>query len=301
MKDALIQKVDRSAPVKGKAAKKDKDTDPTAGWVLNKCKILVPYILEPVAMDCEMVLAGSAQRSSSVLARVSIVAQNGHVIYDKMVKPMAKIVDYLTPITGFTKNSFTNAIDHRVCAREVDSILRDRIVVGHGLINDFKVLMFSHPAMLTRDLATYSKFQRAGKAAKLRELAQEQLGKTIQESTHDSVEDARVAMEIYAQHKVEWEKSLSTQFGYKLAQHRRVVVKRAAQEEKHRELQALLAAKRLEKADRKRKREESRKESDDDDDDDDDDDESSSSEAEAKEGSGDDSGSESESSDSDSD
>jgi Exonuclease len=52
-----------------------------------------------VALDCEMVGVGK-DGLCSALARVSIVNYHGHLLYDTYVKPMERIVDYRSEITG---------------------------------------------------------------------------------------------------------------------------------------------------------------------------------------------------------
>ena len=50
-------------------------------------------------MDCEMVGIGW-KGEDSMLARVSIVNQFGHCLYDKFVRPREKVVDYRTKVSG---------------------------------------------------------------------------------------------------------------------------------------------------------------------------------------------------------
>lgn len=50
-------------------------------------------------MDCEMVGVG-IDGKENMLARVSIVNQYGHKIYDEYVKPVEDVVDYRTPLSG---------------------------------------------------------------------------------------------------------------------------------------------------------------------------------------------------------
>ena len=52
-----------------------------------------------VAADCEMVGVGP-RGSRDMLARVSIVNSFGHVLYDKYVKPLEKVIDYRTFVSG---------------------------------------------------------------------------------------------------------------------------------------------------------------------------------------------------------
>lgn len=77
-----------------------------------------------------------------------------------------------------------------------------RVLVGHGLVNDLKVLHMSHPVELLRDTALYAPLQRAttkGRAHKLRALVSLHLGYEIQAagSAHDPEEDAVGAMRLY--------------------------------------------------------------------------------------------------------
>ena len=56
-----------------------------------------------IAMDCEMVGAGSTKKDQyDMLARCSIVNSHGSVLYDKYVSPMDNIVDYRTHVSGIT-------------------------------------------------------------------------------------------------------------------------------------------------------------------------------------------------------
>lgn len=50
-------------------------------------------------MDCEMVGVGFNAKES-MLARVSLVNQYGHELYDKFVKPMEKVENYRTSVSG---------------------------------------------------------------------------------------------------------------------------------------------------------------------------------------------------------
>lgn len=50
-------------------------------------------------MDCEMVGVGP-DGNDSALARISIVNQFGHCVYDKFVKPKEQVTDYRTWVSG---------------------------------------------------------------------------------------------------------------------------------------------------------------------------------------------------------
>lgn len=80
-----------------------------------------------------------------MLARVSIVNDKGDVILDKYVKPTQPVVDYRTKYSGITPALMENAHPFADVQAEVAKIKFNRILVGHALHNDFKVLKLEHP------------------------------------------------------------------------------------------------------------------------------------------------------------
>ncbi|NWU61270.1 AEN nuclease, partial [Pterocles burchelli] len=168
-----------------------------------------------VAIDCEMVGTGPQGRLSE-LARCSVVSYEGDVIYDKYVKPELPIVDYRTRWSGITKQHMKNAIPFKAAQAEILKILKDKIVVGHAIHNDFQALKYFHPKDRTRDTSRIPVLnQRAGLPSRasvsLKSLARHLLHKKIQVGCrgHSSVEDARTAMELYRLVEVQWETELA--------------------------------------------------------------------------------------------
>lgn len=80
-----------------------------------------------------------------MLARVSIVNEKGDIIMDKYVKPTQPVVDYRTKFSGITPEHLENAHSFAEVQAEVIRIKTNRLVVGHALHNDFKVLKIEHP------------------------------------------------------------------------------------------------------------------------------------------------------------
>ncbi|KAM6302572.1 apoptosis-enhancing nuclease [Podargus strigoides] len=168
-----------------------------------------------VAIDCEMVGTGP-QGKLSELARCSIVSYEGDVIYDKYVQPELPIVDYRTRWSGITKQHMKNAIPFKAAQAEILKILKDKIVVGHAIHNDFQALKYFHPKDRTRDTSRIPALnQRAGLPRRanvsLKNLARHLLQKKIQVGCkgHSSVEDAQTAMELYRLVEVQWETELA--------------------------------------------------------------------------------------------
>jgi RNA exonuclease 4 len=161
-----------------------------------------------IAMDCEMV--GIDNGKESMLARVSLVNKHGRCIYDKYVLPSEPVVDYRTHVSGIRPKDLHNGETFETVQKEVADILHGRILVGHALRNDMKVLFLSHPRKYMRDTSRYKLFRKFtnGRTPSLRKLAEEILGVKIQQGEHDSVVDAKTAMQLYLMYRKEWENSL---------------------------------------------------------------------------------------------
>lgn len=162
-------------------------------------------LTKQIAIDCEMV--GIGDGTESMIARVSIVNKYGDCVYDKYVKPREPVVDYRTPVSGIRPEQLINGDDFNVVQKEVAEILRGRLLVGHALKHDLDVLYLSHPRRYLRDTSTYKPFRQLskGKTPSLKKLTYELLGREIQAGEHNSVEDARAAMQLYMLYKNKWE------------------------------------------------------------------------------------------------
>ena len=143
-----------------------------------------------VALDCEMVGVGgraASRRGASALARVCVVNSKGETLYSRFVQPQAQdeVSDYRARITGLSAANLTaeaGAVPFDEARGVVAALLHRRIVVGHALRNDFKVLGIEHPPSLIRDTAKYRPL-RAGPdegAPSLKALAARLLGRSIQ-------------------------------------------------------------------------------------------------------------------------
>ncbi|KAG0523450.1 hypothetical protein BDA96_07G124400 [Sorghum bicolor] len=171
-------------------------------------------LTKAVAIDCEMVGVGS-DGSKSALGRVTLVNSFGNVVYDEYVRTVERIVDYRTRISGIRPKHMNKAKEFWAVQKEVAELIKGRVLVGHALHNDLKVLLLSQPKKDIRDTSEYEVFRRERKRRSLKDLAAEVLGAKIQQNEHCPIEDARAAMFIYNKHKKAWEKNMKEQFRFK--------------------------------------------------------------------------------------
>jgi len=178
-----------------------------------------------IALDCEMVGVG-IDGLDSALARVSIVNFEQKIIFDTYVQVSQPVVDYRTHISGITGDDLIpeNAMTLYECRSIVYFLTRGKVLVGHAIDNDLRVLDMQHPLCDIRDTATYLPYMRvdtssrdryvsAMKRRKLRDLVREKLGDEIQQEgkAHSSVEDAVAALKLYKLARKEWETLLNWQ------------------------------------------------------------------------------------------
>nr|KAF6487013.1 REX4-like protein, 3'-5' exonuclease [Rousettus aegyptiacus] len=99
--------------------------------------------------------------------------------------------------------------EFEVVQKEVAEMLRGRILVGHALHNDLKVLFLDHPKKKIRDTQKYKPFKSQVKSGRpsLKLLAERILGVSVQHAEHCSIQDAQAAMRLYVTVKKEWERT----------------------------------------------------------------------------------------------
>jgi RNA exonuclease 4 len=171
----------------------------------------ISHVNSIVALDCEMV---GDERRQSMLARVCIIDESGGVLYDKYVRPTSKVTDYRTRYSGILPHHLNSskAVAFEEVQAKVAELIKGKVVVGHGLKNDFEALKIEHPISLLRDTAKYHKFKSAnGHSRKLKHLVLELLSYAIQDGKkgHDPAIDAKGALDLYLKHRDEWEASLA--------------------------------------------------------------------------------------------
>ena len=160
-----------------------------------------------IGIDCEMVGVGA--RKQSALARISMVNQFGHTIYDKFVLPDEKITDYRTFVSGIRPNDLKDGLHIDIARKEVEDIICNKTLVGHAIKNDLSALGIKHPRLRIRDTSIYFKKMFNGKIPSLKRLSETLLNVKVQSGEHSSVEDAKATMRLYTLYKKDWESSIS--------------------------------------------------------------------------------------------
>jgi len=166
-----------------------------------------------IGMDCEMVGVGISG-TRSIPARVSIVNQFGHKIYDNFVAPRRKVTvtDFRTAVSGVRPEDLQGAPKFRDVRAKVSALMKGKILVGHSIKHDLNVLHIDHPKEMIRDTSEYKPFKTAfgGRTPSLKNLAERFLGVAIQTGEHSSVQDSQAAVRLYTMFRKEWEAAIET-------------------------------------------------------------------------------------------
>merc|ERR1712168_82022 len=176
-----------------------------------KRRYIAPCPENMVALDCEMVGIGKGKRNA--LARCSIVDYHGNVIYDQYVKPSRPITDYRTKWSGILPCHMKRAVPFQEARKKILAIISDKIVIGHSLHFDFKILKYRKHASEVRDTSRSVILRKEASfplnhTPSLKKLTKGVLDRDIQTWTHCSIEDSVAAMDLYRAVEDKWEKEL---------------------------------------------------------------------------------------------
>jgi RNA exonuclease 1 len=146
-----------------------------------------------VALDCEMVVTEAGYE----LARATLLGPDGAVLWDELVLPDRPVLDYVTRYSGITAEILEGVKTSLADAQR--ALLRwlgpETVLVGHGLENDLRALRLVHTRIADTSILFGDERGQGYKPA-LRRLAARYLNLSIQDSSHDSVTDARTALHL---------------------------------------------------------------------------------------------------------
>ncbi|XP_076393267.1 uncharacterized protein LOC100879718 isoform X2 [Megachile rotundata] len=157
------------------------------------------------ALDCEMCFT----RRGLELAKVTVIGMDGNVVYDTLVKPDDEVIDYNTRFSGITATDLAKASKTlRDVQRDLTSfVYAETILIGHGLENDLRALRLLHTTVIDTCVA-FPHFLGYPFRSSLKTLARTVLRREIQVAEHDSIEDARIVLDLMLrrlQHDLSWE------------------------------------------------------------------------------------------------
>ncbi|CAG7786538.1 unnamed protein product [Allacma fusca] len=147
------------------------------------------------AIDCEMCQTNKKLE----LTHVAVVDENHKVVYETLVKPRNRIVNYLTKYSGITEpllRDVTTRIED--VQKALGKILpSNAILVGHSLNSDLHALELTHPYIIDTSVIFNLTGDRKRKS-KLAVLSERFLGEAIQtgKKGHSPSEDAEAAMKL---------------------------------------------------------------------------------------------------------
>ncbi|KAJ6237184.1 hypothetical protein M0813_26738 [Anaeramoeba flamelloides] len=140
-------------------------------------KGLVPHHLLYVSIDCEMVETTIGME----LVRISVASSDTTVIYDKLVLPSSRIVDYKTEYSGINKERLVGVkMTLKKVQKEIQKLIpKESIIIGHSLENDLRAIKLKHDKVIDTSII-YDHSQGYPLKPSLKWLAKKYLNEIIQ-------------------------------------------------------------------------------------------------------------------------
>lgn len=145
-------------------------------------------------LDCEMCFTTEGLE----LIKVALVDLFGNQVYYSLVYPENEVIDFNTRFSGVSRHDFliNKGKYFKTVQEEVLKIIQtDTIIIGHGLENDLRALKIIHSLVVDTSIV-YPHPCGLPSRRPLKDIAEDVLGRKIQEGGHNPVEDANVCVEL---------------------------------------------------------------------------------------------------------
>jgi len=168
-------------------------------------------------LRCGMVRIGNENRNETAVGRVTVVNWDGEVVMDSFVRVPVPVRDYRTETTGITEAALQSeeAITFVQARARVETLMKGKILIGHGLEVDLAALGLSHPWCDVRDTANFSPYMKEvsdGQTVLLVPRDLQGLAQTVlRRPGHEvvgPVQEAICTIELYKAARHEWEAEL---------------------------------------------------------------------------------------------
>eukprot|EP00918_Siedleckia_nematoides_P050832 GHVU01111336.1.p1 GENE.GHVU01111336.1~~GHVU01111336.1.p1 ORF type:complete len:227 (+),score=21.50 GHVU01111336.1:2235-2915(+) len=152
--------------------------------------------MEAICLDCESVKTRS---KDFAVVYVCLVNERLELIFSSYIDPGEQVIDYRSAISGIKPSDLVGAPSLLEVRSKVMALIRGKLVVGHSVSrSDLPGLGINHPPEHIRDTADLPIFlNQSGMSRKLKDLAFEFLGITIQTGVHCAFEDSKACMKLY--------------------------------------------------------------------------------------------------------
>ncbi|CAO3588369.1 unnamed protein product [Absidia cylindrospora] len=180
------------------------NNDLPEGWIETPVGKQIKTSKKLLAMDCEMCRSGRRL----VLTKVALVDEDHRVLLNEFVMPDCPITDYVTDYSGVDEASLQGVTTtlQDIQQQLLQHMDDDTILVGHGLVNDLRVLKLRHPHIIDTSVIYHHRNGPPSKPS-LKDLTTCILQRQIQENKttppatatargHDPCEDAIASMEL---------------------------------------------------------------------------------------------------------
>ncbi|EGC28635.1 hypothetical protein DICPUDRAFT_159911 [Dictyostelium purpureum] len=165
------------------------------------------------SIDCKIIQIEGTNKSA--LGKICICNQNGEIVYERISKPMEKIIDCRGKFTGLTKDIVNKqGAEFLEIQKQVEKIIRNKIIIGHDLTYDLKALKLVHKKKLLRDATQFPTFfnPETNSEDSLKSIVKRELLFSPDKWDISGKRDTVLNVILYKKYKKEWEAFINNKF-----------------------------------------------------------------------------------------